>query len=109
LLNSPAEAAALKAATLACKAPTDATKALEFLAKKDKVGLEAFGRPLIASGACTQMGRGLSVEVDEKKLPLSCVRLAGDLSCYWIADVFIDLYPGEKGAPQSGKPGGHSH
>ncbi|MGO9007702.1 MAG: hypothetical protein ACLQIQ_01725 [Beijerinckiaceae bacterium] len=80
-------------------------KAAELQAKKDKVGLEAFSRPLIASGACTAMGRGLTVDVDEKKLPLACVRLAGDLSCYWVADVFIDPNPGEKGAAQIEKRG----
>jgi hypothetical protein len=110
MANSSAQAAALKATALACKAPTDATKAFELLAKKDKVGLEAFSRSLIASGACMSMGRGVSVEVEQQKLPLSCVRLSGDLSCYWVADVFIDQHPGEKsGAPQSGQRSGRNH
>ena len=110
MANSSARAAVLKATTLACKAPTDATKAFALLAKKDKAGLEAFSRPLIASGACTPMGRGVSVEVEEQKLPLSCVRLSGDLSCYWVADVLIDQHPGEKsGAPQSSPRSGRNH
>lgn len=100
--DSATQAAALKAATVACKAPKDATKVVEFLIKKDTAGLEAFSRPLIASGACTAMGRGLTVTVDEKKPPLSSVRLSGDLDCYWVTDVFVDLYPSDKtGTPNS--------
>jgi hypothetical protein len=106
---SSATAAVLKATTLACKTPADATKATTFLAKKDKAGLEAFSRTSIASGACTQLGRGVQVEIDEKQLPLSCVRLTGDLNCYWVADVLVDLHPGEKSAPQSVQRSGRNH
>lgn len=109
LSTSPATAAVLKATTLACKTPADATKAVAFLAKKDKAGLEAFSRSSIASGACTQLGKGVTVDVDEQKLPLSCVRLTGDLNCYWLADVFIDQHPGQKGTTSNATRGGRSH
>jgi hypothetical protein len=109
LAEVPTMAAALKAPALACKAPADAAKAFQLQAKKDKIGLEALTRPLIASGAYMPIGKGVTVEVDEKKLPLSCVRLTGDLSCYWIADVLVDPHPEEKSGAQGGKRGSRSH
>jgi len=95
-------AAAMKASTFGCKAPADAQKALDLQSKKDAGALAKFTQPKLASGACITLGRGLSVTSDMKKPPLTCVRLSGDLDCYWTADALVDLNPAEPERPSRG-------
>jgi hypothetical protein len=104
-----ADAAALSVAVLACKAPADALKATTFRSKKDAAGLAAFAGPLTSSRACMTMPKGVTVGIDEKRPPLSCVRLVGDLECYWVPDALVDLYPGEKGGAGGAAAGKHRH
>lgn len=104
----PARAAALSATTLGCRAPADALKVAGFRAKKDAAGLASFSQSATASRACVPLTKGVTVGIDEAKPPLSCVRLTGDLECYWVADALIDLYPGQKGGG-AGKQGGGGH
>ncbi|WP_158808262.1 hypothetical protein [Beijerinckia sp. L45] len=109
LLCAPASAAAVSASTLGCRTPADALKVAGFRAKKDTAGLATFGQTAAASRACIPLTKGVTVGIDEAKPPLSCVRLTGDLECYWVADALIDLYPGDKGAGGGKKGGGHHH
>ncbi len=102
-----ASAAVLVAGALGCKAPADASKAALLRAKRDSVGLDIFSKPLVASRSCTEFAKGVTVDVDEKRLPLSCVRLTGDLDCYWVPDALVDLYPAAKGEMAGRKGGGH--
>jgi hypothetical protein len=104
----PASAAAVSASTLGCRMPADALKVAGFRAKKDSAGLASFSQTASASRACIPLTKGVTVGIDEAKPPLSCVRLTGDLECYWVADALIDLYPGDKGAG-GGKKGGGGH
>ena len=87
----------LKLATVGCTAPGDAEKIAALQARKDKAGADAMARPLVVSRACIDFAKGVTVGVDERRLPLACVRLTGDLSCYWIAAAIIDEHPGQKG------------
>jgi len=102
VLSPAARAAAMKTSTFGCKAPADAQKALYLQSKKDAAGLAAFTQAKLASGACVTLGRGLTVTTDMKKPPLTCVRLSGDLDCYWTADVLVDLNPAEPERPSRG-------
>jgi hypothetical protein len=104
-----AEAAVLTSGVLGCKTPIDANKAETFRAKNDAAGLETFSRPLIAARACIPLAKGVTVDVDQKQPPLSCVRLAGDLTCYWVPDALVNLHPAEKTAGDSSQhsSGGH--
>jgi hypothetical protein len=104
LCCSSASAAVLTSAALGCKAPSDAIKAATLRVKKDAAGLAAFSQPLIASRSCMVFAKGVTIGIDEKQLPLSCVRLTGDLDCYWVPDALVDLYPGQKGG--AGRQGG---
>ena len=101
----PARAAAIAKSTLGCKTPGDVTKT----AALKGGALDAASRPLVASGACTFLAKGASVDVDEEKSPLSCVRLTGDLSCLWVQSALIDQHPGEKGSGGGQRGGGRSH
>jgi hypothetical protein len=102
-----ARAAAIGASMPGCKAQADATQAATLRAKKDTAGLDAFGRRMSASGACIPFAKGITVDIDQKGPALSCVRLTGDLSCYWIANAVVDEHPGEKGrGGEGGKRGG---
>ena len=111
LPGSSADAAALSASTLGCRTPADALKVAGFRAKKDAAGLASFSQTAEAARACIPLTKGVTVGIDEAKPPLSCVRLTGDLECYWVADALVDLYPGDKGAGAGGgkKGGGHRH
>ena len=101
-LGAPADAAALKAATVGCSAPADATKLAALQGRK--AALDAAAQPLEASRACLPFAKGIAVDIDETKPPLVCIRLTGDLSCYWIAASLVEEHPGEKGG--GGKKGG---
>ena len=96
----------LRAAAVGCSAPADAQKIAVLQSKKDKPGADAIARPLVASRACIDFAKGIKVDVDEKRPPLICVRLTGDLSCYWIAASLLDEHPGEKGSGGGGRQGG---
>ena len=100
----PARAAAIARATLGCKAPSD----LPNTALKGGA-LDAASRPLMASGACTLLAKGVAVDVDEDRAPLACVRLTGDLSCLWVPSALVDQHPGEKGGGGGKGGGGRSH
>lgn len=104
-----ARAAALSASTLGCRTPADALKVAGFRAKKDAAGLTTFGQTAAAIRACIPLTKGITVGIDEAKPPLSCVRLSGDLECYWVADALVDLYPSDKGAGGGKKGGGGRH
>ncbi len=97
----PARAEALRAAAVGCRTPTDATT-VAAMPVRDK----AATRPLVVSGACLDLAKGVAVDVDERRPPLACVRLTGDLSCYWIAASLVDDHPGQKAG--SAKQGGGS-
>ncbi len=101
-LSAPAEAAALKAATVGCATPADATKIVALQGRK--AAQDAAAQPLEATRACLAFAKGINVDIDETKPPLACIRLTGDLSCYWIAAALVDEHPGEKGG--GGKKGG---
>jgi hypothetical protein len=109
LSSLPADAAALAVSTLGCRTPADALKVAGFRAKKDAAGLASFSQTAATSRACIPLTKGVTVGIDEAKPPLSCVRLTGDLECYWVADALIDLYPGDKGAGGGKKGGGGGH
>ena len=111
LLAVPAagHADVLKVATVGCTAPADAEKIAALQARRDKAGADALARPLIASRACIDFGKGLKIDVDERRPPLACIRLTGDLSCYWIAASILDEHPGEKGTGGAKRGGGHRH
>ncbi len=104
-----ARAAAIGASTFGCKTQADATQAATLRARKDKAGLDAFGARMAASGVCIPFTRGITVDIDERGPALSCVRLTGDLSCYWIAKELIDEHPGEKGRGGEGGARGGRH
>lgn len=101
-----ARADAVRAPAVACRTAVDAERIVALQARKDKAGAEALARPLVTSGACIDLARGIQVGVDERRAPLACVRLAGDLSCYWVAAAFVDEHPGEKGGGAGGRRGG---
>ncbi len=103
-LCAPADAAALKAATVGCSAQADATKLAALQGRK--AAQDAAAQPLEASRACLSFAKGITVDIDEAKPPLACVRLTGDLSCYWIAASLLDEHPGEKGGGGGKKAGG---
>ena len=100
------DAAVLKAATFGCQTERDAATAMGFQAKNDVAALKAFTTPKLASGACLAFGRGVAIDPESKKPPLTCVRLSGGLECYWLADSLIDLHPAEGGAERPGRAGG---
>ena len=100
------DAAVLKMTTFGCKAEADATKAIGFQVRKDSAGLDKFTAPKVAAGECVAFGRGVSINAETKKPPLVCVRLSGDLNCYWVADSLVDLNPPQTDAPKPGRGGG---
>jgi len=104
--GSPAFADALRVAATGCRTPGDAEHIAALQAKKDKAGVEALAGPLVASGACIALPKSVTVDIDERQKALACVRLTGDLSCYWLAAALVDEHPGEKGAKGGGS--GHS-
>ena len=103
--GSRAGAAGLVRATLGCRTPADLAKTTPL-----KSGaLDDASRPMVASGACTLLAKGVTVDVDEEKAPLSCVRLTGDLSCLWVQSALVDQHPGQKGSGGGQRGGGRSH
>lgn len=107
-LSAPAGAAVLKAATVGCTKPTDAA-ALAALQGR-KAAQDAAAGPLEATRACLGFAKRIAVDIDEAKAPLDCIRLSGDLSCYWAAAALVDEHPGQKGgAGKHGGGGGHRH
>ena len=104
MLSAPANAAALKAATVGCTAKADATRLATLQGRK--AALDAAAQPLEASRACLPFAKGIAVDIDETAPPLACIRLTGDLSCYWIAASLVDEHPGEKGGGGGKKGGG---
>ena len=99
-----ARAAGIAAATLGCRTPADLAKTAPLRGG----ALDGASRPLVASGACTLLAKGATVDVDEEKAPLSCVRLTGELSCLWVRSALVDQHPGEKGAGGGRRGGGRS-
>ena len=103
---SACHADVLRSAAVGCTAAADAEKIAILQSKKDRAGAEALAKPLVASRACIDFAKGVKIDVDEKSQPLACVRLTGDLSCYWIAASLVDEHPGEKGGGGGAKQGG---
>ena len=99
----------LRSAAVGCTAPADAEKIAALQSRRDKAGVEALARPLVASRACIDFAKGVKIDIDEKRPPLACVRLRGDLSCYWIAASLVDEHPGEKGSGGGKQGGGRRH
>lgn len=97
-------AASIKAATIGCTAPADATRLAVLQARK--AAQEAAAQPLLATRACLAFAKGITVDVDEAKPPLACIRLTGDLSCYWVVTALVDEHPGEKGGGVGKRGGG---
>ena len=104
-LAAPAEAVVLKSATIGCSKAADAQALVALQGRK--AAQEAAAQPLEASRACMSFAKGIAVDLDELKPPLACIRLTGDLSCYWVAATLVDEHPGEKGGG-GGKRGGGS-
>ena len=100
--GGPLAAEILKSAAVGCAAVADAQKIAQ---AKDKAAALAISQPLVASRACISFAKGLKIDIDERKPPLVCIRLPGDLSCYWLATAAIDDHPGEKGAGGGGRGG----
>lgn len=105
LTSVPASAAVLKATVVGCSALAEA-RTLVGLQTTDRVRAAAFSRPLVATRACLDFAKGISIDIDERKPPLLCIRLPGDLSCYWTSAAAVDEHPSEKGAAGSGRHGG---
>ena len=100
---------ALRTAAVGCTTPADAEKIALLLGQKNKAGADAAARPLVASRACIDFAKGVKIDVDERKPPLACVRLTGDLSCYWVAAALVDEHPGEKGGGGKRAGSGRRH
>lgn len=105
----PSIADVMRTAAVGCNQPTDAEKIAALQARKDRAGADALARPLVASRACIDLAKGITVDIDERRPPLACVRLTGDLSCYWIAAALVDEHPGEKGGSGGKRGGGRRH
>jgi hypothetical protein len=103
---SSAHAAAAKATAYACKDAAVFKKAFEQPASKAnndpraakdtkeiRKNSDAYFKAKVATGECLQLARGQALSVDERNGNLWCVRLSGDLECYWTAEQLIDLYP----------------
>lgn len=89
----PGEAAVLRNATLGCRQAPDAAKVA---AGEDVAALRT-------SRACIPFAKGIAIDVDEDKPPLSCIRLKGDLECWWVPDHAVDEAPADLPAgPASG-------
>ncbi len=104
----PAGAEALRTAAVGCRSADDAGK-LAATRGRDAARTPP-ARALVASGACIDFAKGITIDVDERRPPLACVRLTGDLSCYWMAASLVDDHPsakGEGGKRQGG--GGRRH
>lgn len=104
--GSAAEAAVLRATVTGCKTPEDASKAFALGAQHKTADIEA----LTARRACLGFTKGLTVDIDEKKAPMTCIRLTGDLECWWVPSAVVDEYPGSPGhGSGGGRSGGHRH
>lgn len=89
------QAAVLGRAFYGCRTQADEQKLVEALSKGDSAGVEKLAKPMVVSGSCITIGRGIDVSIDEKKLTYLCVRLPGALECYWVADALINQKPHE--------------
>ena len=101
-----ARAAVIRTATVGCKAPADALKLAALAGRKD--AQDAVAKPLEASRACIPFAKMITVDVDDARPPLVCIRLIGDLSCYWVSASSIDEHPGSTGSGR-GAAGGRSN
>lgn len=101
-----AAAATLRAAATGCATEADAARLATL---GGKAAQDTAARPLLASRTCLAFNKGLAVDVDETKPPLSCVRLTGDLSCWWLQTALVDEHPGEKGGGGARRGGGRRH
>lgn len=99
----------LKSAAVGCTAPADAERIAALQNRRDRAGAEALARPLVGARSRIDLAKGLTIGVDERRPPLACVRLAGDLQCYWIAASLLDEHPGEKGRSAGGRQCGRRH
>ncbi len=102
-LATPVRAEALRTAAVGCRSADDAARLAA--PARDK----AQARALVASGACIDFAKGITIDVDERRPPLLCVRLTGDLSCYWMAAALVDDHPSEKGGGAKRQGGGKRH
>jgi hypothetical protein len=93
LLPSIAEGATVIKPIVACKAEADSKKVVDFMAKNDISGLDAFSSPRLSSRDCLSLLKGMTVDVDKKDGRLFCVRPTGGLDCYWTVDVAINQKP----------------
>ena len=99
------EAAVVKTSTFGCRTESDAVKAATLQAKNDAAALATFTKPKIVAGDCVALGRGVTIDPETRRSPLACVRLAGGLECYWIADSLIELHPADPVTPFAGRGG----
>ena len=98
-IGSSAWAEAMRTAAVGCQTAADA----EALARTP-----ASASAKLADRSCIDFRKNLVVDVDERKPPLACIRLTGDLSCWWVQASSIDEHPGQKGGAP-GKAGGRHH
>ena len=105
MFGTPVSAEALKTTAIGCEKAADAEKLIELLSH-DRVAASAFSRPLLSSRSCLEFSKGVKIDVDQRRAPLACIRLPGDLSCYWMAAAFVDDHPGEKGSGNGKRAGG---
>ena len=82
LAQSPADAAAFKAAYAACQDKAVFKKAVTFPGDKDGKKAGEFLKGRIDAHECLLFTRGQQVSVDERDGNLWCVRRTGDLDCY---------------------------
>ena len=113
-LAVPARAETIRTAAVGCRSAVDATKLAAVQGGGDGRGRQASSpqaRAMVASGACIDFAKGITIDVDERRPPLACIRLTGDLSCYWMAATLVEDHPGEKGggAKRQGGGGGRRH
>ncbi len=100
-LPSKAHAALTRAILLACKEEADLRQAAKLRSGGgDRKAAAEFEAGKKASGGCMEIPRNTVVQIDERKPPLSCVRLQGGLDCYWVVGNGVDEYLNAPVAPR---------
>ncbi len=97
-------AAAVKAVTVGCRTEADARTLETMRAHGNADGFDALSQTKIAQAACATFARGTTITIETSKAPLMCVRLEGDLGCFWVPDRAISR---ESPAPEEHKTTGN--
>lgn len=110
--QSPAGAAAFRAAYAGCQDKAVVKKGLSLTGDKDGKKAGEFFKGRIDAHECLLFNRGQQVSVDERDGNLWCVRRTGDLDCYWTIDKVVDINPplsssGGGSGQSGGKRGRH--